>query len=83
MTMKTPNWIVTAATAAPDYTIRLTFADGKQGIYDAHPLLKKPLFAKLNNLPFFLNAKADDGTVIWDDDLDIAPEHLYECSKPL
>ncbi len=80
--MKTPNWVVTTATAAPDYTIHLTFADGKHGIYDARPLLEKPLFAKLKSLPFFLRAKAADGTVVWDDDIDIAPEHLYECSVP-
>ena len=80
--MKTPQWVVTSATAAPDYTLRLTFADGKQGIYDARPLLDKPLFSKLKSLPFFLHAKAEDGTVVWPDDIDIAPEHLYECSTP-
>ena len=28
--MKTPHWVVTSATAAPDYTLRLTFADGEE-----------------------------------------------------
>ena len=79
--MKTPNWVVTSAAATPDYTLRLTFADGKRGIYDARPLLEKPLFAKLKNLPFFLTAKAAYGTVVWDDDIVIAPEHLYKCSS--
>ena len=23
------------------------------------------------------------GTVIWNDDVDIAPEYLYECSTPV
>ncbi len=31
----------------------------------------------------FLTAKADCGTVVWDDDIDIAPEHLYESSTPM
>ena len=48
----------------------------------ALPLLDKPLFSKLKSLPFFLHAKAEDGTVVWPDDIDIAPEHLYECSTP-
>jgi hypothetical protein len=30
---------------------------------------------------FFLQAKAECGTVVWNDDIDIDPEHLYECSE--
>ena len=51
-------------------------------VADARPLLEKPLFAALKSLPFFLRARAAYGTVIWNDDIDIAPEHLYECSSP-
>ncbi len=78
--MQTPKWVVREAKANPDYTLDLTFADGKRGRYDARPLLAKPLFAKLNSLPFFLQARAAYGTVIWNEDIDIAPEHLYEAS---
>lgn len=52
-------------------------------IYDARPLLKKNIYAQLNNLIFFMSAKVDCGTVIWNDDVDIAPEHLYENSIPI
>ena len=44
--------------------------------------LGKKIYAPLNNLSFFLCARAEYGTVIWNDDVDIAPEHLYECSHP-
>ncbi|MDO5327119.1 MAG: hypothetical protein Q4G00_10425 [Clostridia bacterium] len=30
-----------------------------------------------------MQAKAAFGTVVWSDDVDIAPEHLYECSVPV
>ena len=32
---------------------------------------------------FFAQAKAAYGTVVWTDEIDIAPEHLYECSVPI
>ena len=33
-------------------------------------------------LLFFLGARVDGDTVIWSEDIDIAPEHLYQNSKP-
>ena len=80
--MKQPEWIVEDVKAREDYTLLITFSGGIQRIYDARPLLEKPLFAALKCLPFFLRARAAYGTVIWNDDIDIAPEHLYECSSP-
>ena len=81
--MNTPEWVVREVTAGEDYTLFLTFADGEQKVYDARPLLEKEIYAPLRNLPFFLSARAEYGTVIWNDDVDIAPEHLYECSRPV
>ncbi len=81
--MNTPIWVVRKVQANSDYTLFITFADGKEGLYDAKPLLEKSIYSPLRNLPFFLGAKAECGTVVWDDDIDIAPEHLYECSKPV
>lgn len=78
--MNTPNWVVTSVEPREDYTLLLTFADNSRRIYDARPLLTKKIFSKLNNLSFFLAAHAECGTVVWNDDIDIAPEHLYECS---
>ena len=79
--MKQPEWVVTKVSPTKDYTLLLTFADGTNKVYDARPLLKKEIYSPLNNIDFFLTAKAECGTVIWDDDIDIAPEYLYECSQ--
>lgn len=79
--MKTPVWIVKEVRANDDYTLNLTFADGAKKIYNAKPLLDKTIYAPLKNRAFFLKAKAQCGTVVWDDEIDIAPEHLYECSQ--
>ena len=81
--MKVPEWVVTDVYPQSDYTLLLTFADGEKKIYDARPLLKKPIYSQLNSLPFFLSARAEYDTVVWSDDIDIAPEHLYECSKSI
>ena len=80
--MKNPVWVVKDVTAQNDYTLLITFANGERRIYNARPLLDKAIYASLQNLAFFMQAKASCGTVIWDDDVDIAPEHLYECSRP-
>lgn len=77
------NWIVTSVEAKEDYTLVLTFIDGKRKVYNALPLLEKPIYAPLKNLGFFLKAKLSCGSVAWNDDIDIAPEHLYECSEEI
>ena len=81
--MKNPVWVVKDVKAQEDYTLLITFIGGEQRIYNARPLLKKEIYSPLKSLGFFLRAKVDYGTVIWNEDIDIAPEHLYECSKPV
>lgn len=81
--MKNPVWIVNEVKAQNDYTLLLTFTGGKKRIYNARPLLDKAIYSPLRDLDFFMKAKADCGAVIWNDDVDIAPEHLYECSEPV
>lgn len=78
--MKIPAWVVKDVCPKEDYTLILTFADGNKKLYNAKPLLEKPIYSELKNISFFLNAKVDCGTVVWSDDIDIAPEHLYESS---
>ncbi len=78
--MPTPKWIVREVEPRSDYTLLLTFANGEKKVYDAQPLLAKPIFSQLNSLPFFLKARPMCGTVVWSDDVDIAPEHLFEAS---
>lgn len=81
--MNTPVWVVREVVPQDNYTLLLTFADGSRRTYNARPLLDKAVFADLKSLPFFLTAHVSGDTVIWNDDVDIAPEHLYECSIPV
>lgn len=78
-----PAWVVKAVTAREDYTLLITFASGEKRIYNARSLLEQSIYSPLKNLEFFMSAKADGDTVVWNDDIDIAPEHLYERSQPV
>ena len=80
--MKNPEWVVTEVKPQKDYTLVISFFSGETKIYNARPLLQKEIYSSLNNLAFFMSARACCGTVVWNDDVDIAPEHLYECSQP-
>ncbi len=79
--MGNPVWIVTKAIPHKDYTPLLTFEDGKNGVYDFRPELSRPAFRKQQNIDFFMQAKVLYGTVVWPDDSDISPEHLYNESR--
>ena len=81
--MKTPVWVVKSVVPQENYTLLLTFADGKKRLYNDRPLLNKPLIADLKSRPFVLQARVSGDTVIWNDEVDIAPEHLYENSVPV
>lgn len=73
---------VTDVKANADFSLLLTFSNGEKRLYDATPLLKEKLYQDLRNTHLFLQAKALYGTVVWNDNLDIAPEYLYEQSIP-
>lgn len=79
----TPAWVVRDVRAFENYTLLITFASGEVKLYDARPLLEHPLYAPLKDRNFFLKAHVECGTVVWSDEVDIAPEHLYEQSLPM
>ncbi len=81
MKSKNPAWVVKEAQPHEDYTITLKFQDGSTRLYDARPLLELPIYEPLKNPGFFMLARVDCSTVIWNDEIDIAPEHLYEAGK--
>lgn len=80
---KTPEWIVKAVEARSDYSLLITFARGEKRLYNARRLLEKKIYADLKDVDFFLEAKVECGTVVWNDDIDLSPEHLYEMSVPV
>ena len=66
--------------ASKNYELHLSFANGKKGAFNFLSELQKPIYQRLKDLDFFLTAHVEDGTVVWNEELDIAPEYLYENS---
>lgn len=81
--MKNPYWVVKQVKPNKDYTILLTFEDGKRGVYYVKPLLRYKICEPLKNIGFFMLAHTDGSTVVWNDQLDLDPESLYMDSKPI
>jgi hypothetical protein len=74
---------ITAVEHLANYSLRLSFENGEQRLFDMTPLLHKKPFATLQQVAVFLHAHVAAGTVAWPGNIDIAPETLYDQSSPL
>ena len=67
-----------------EYKLKIRFEDGVSAIVDLSEYLQKGgVFEKFKDLEFFKNFKVPNelGTIVWNDEVDIAPETLYEKCK--
>ena len=66
-----------------DYQLKVVFENGVSGIIDFSKYLELGgVFENFKNLVYFKNFKVskDLGTIVWDNEVDIAPDTLYyEC----
>jgi hypothetical protein len=63
------------------YKLEIKFANGELKIMDMKPYLAYPAFQALAEKPLFMQARVAHNTVIWNDEIDIAPESLYLESR--
>ena len=66
-----------------DYKLEITFSNGEIGVFDCAPLLGFGVFAELQDLSYFKQARVEGGTVAWPHEQDICPDTLYEESTKL
>lgn len=66
-----------------DNTLLLLFENQQKRLFDMKPYLDKKPFTKLKNIQLFMKATVAYGTVIWPGNIDIAPETLWDYSKPI
>ena len=75
---------VTHVTPMDNFHLELTFDTGERKIFDTTPYLEKGVFRRLKDIQLFKQAYVSGGTVCWPQDMDIAPETLYDRSyQPL
>ena len=79
--MPNPEWCVNAVEVRDNYILRLWFEDGSVKDFDCHELLNEKPFQPLQNKSLFSQAHIFADTVAWNDEIDIAPEYLYEHGK--
>lgn len=73
-------------TVLPDYKILILFSEGVTKIYNVKELIKKnPMFQNLKNEELFYNVEVDVGGygIIWNDDIDISCDELFEKGKTI
>jgi hypothetical protein len=66
-----------------NYTLQLTFDDGKSGVLDCKPFIDKGgVFSKLRDLELFKRVQIHNelGVLTWDNEIDIAPETVYSIA---
>ena len=78
---------VKAVSALPDYRLSVQFVEGITKIYDVKPLFGRwAAFKALKNAPeLFFGVEVDQGGygIIWNDDLDLSCNELFENGKTI
>ena len=68
---------VTQAQVIQNYELLITFANGEQRCFSMLPYLKYPAYQCLSNPGTFAKAHVSNGTVAWNEEIDISPDTLY------
>lgn len=77
-----PVFGIESVSPSENLQLMICFNNGEKRRFDAHKLIEEPIFEPLKNPQLFMQAHTDGVAVLWNDDLDVAPEYLYENSEP-
>ncbi len=69
--------------AQANFSLELWFNTGDHRVFDVRPYLSKGDFARLKDETLFRQAHVALDTVCWPGGLDIAPETLFDRSRPV
>ena len=60
-----------------DYTLRLWFENGEEGILDMKPYLDRGIFRALRDEEMFRTVRPFIGTIQWENEADLCPDTVY------
>ncbi len=69
---------VTEVRTLPEYRLQVAFNNGVAGIVDLSSELNGQVFESLRDPARFEQARVGYGTVVWPEDIDLAPEYLHQ-----
>lgn len=70
-----------SARALDGYQVEVRFNNGQTGVFDCKHLLARKMSAALSDYALFRQVKAEHGTLTWPNDIDVAPEEVWEASR--
>lgn len=75
---------VTHAEYIGNYSIKLSFSNGENGVEDLKDIIfndHRKIFEPLRNQEYFKSFQLENWTILWSNNLDLAPEFLYNLKK--
>lgn len=75
------NWDVTDVSIIEHLVLSVRFADGTVGEVQFMPEHLTGVFAPLKNSDFFAEVYVNEGAVAWPNDIDLAPDAMYQAIK--
>jgi hypothetical protein len=64
-----------------DYKLEISFNNGEVKCLDMTPYFVYPAFAPLQEQSLFAQARVAHNTIVWSDEIDMAPESVYLDSR--
>jgi hypothetical protein len=77
-------WRLTEVETLPNFSLRVRFNDGTEGVVELASLLNSPhagVFVALRDENRFRQARVEVGAVTWPGNLDLAPDAMYRAIK--
>jgi hypothetical protein len=73
-----PIWTVKSVKALENYKLLITFEQNIKKIFDMRPYLQYSMYKPLEDITLFNSVSTNGQTAVWNDEIDIAPETLFE-----
>ena len=73
-------YLAKSAKALKNGRVGVTFETGETGVLDCKPFMARPFWRKLSSSSFFRQVRVEDGILTWPENIDIAPEDVWEKS---